>query len=137
MPSRSASCCCGQLVATTSAEPSRVSVCHCLACQRRTGSVFGVQAWFPADAVIVTGRAKQFIRAGDEGGRTRFNFCPHCGGTVFYIAEGKEESIAVPVGAFASPSFPAPGFSVYEERMHAWVRMPEDIEKVSKTISKP
>ena len=84
--------------------------------------MFGVQAWFPADAVIVTGRAKQFIRAGDEGGRTRFNFCPHCGGTVFYIAEGKEESIAVPV---------------YEERMHAWVRMPEDIEKVSKTISKP
>lgn len=36
--------------------------------------------------------------------------------------------IAVPVGPFAGPSFPPPEFSVYEGKMHASVRMPENIE---------
>jgi hypothetical protein len=42
----SACCSCGQLQVTTTGEPVRISVCHCLACQRRTGSAFGVQARF-------------------------------------------------------------------------------------------
>jgi hypothetical protein len=125
---RTASCSCGQLSAIASVDPNRISVCHCLACQRRTGSVFGAQAWFPADSVTVRGASKQFIRVGDEGGRTIFSFCPTCGATVHYTAEGREEHIAIPVGAFAEPSFPGPSVSVYEERMHSWVQMPEDIE---------
>ncbi|MEO6799561.1 MAG: GFA family protein [Rhodanobacter sp.] len=131
MSSRTASCSCGQLVATTSAEPSRVSVCHCLACQRRSGSVFAAQARFPASAVTVRGSAKQFVRVGDEGGRATFNFCPHCGATVYYSMEGHAESLVIPVGAFADPSFPAPRFSVYEERMHSWVSMPRDMDHMA------
>jgi hypothetical protein len=128
MPVHTASCCCGRLSAVTSADPVRVSVCHCLECQRRTGSVFGAQARFPSNAVTVSGASKQFIRVGDEGGRTLFNFCPTCGSTVFYKTEGREDHIAIPVGAFAEPSFPGPTVSVYEERMHSWVQMPSDIE---------
>jgi len=44
------------------------------------------------------------------------------------MSEGREEYVAIPVGAFAAPSFPAPTVSVYEERMHSWVQMPKDIE---------
>ena len=50
MNTRTASCSCGQLTATTTEDPIRVGICHCLACQRRTGSVFGAQARFPAIA---------------------------------------------------------------------------------------
>jgi hypothetical protein len=35
------------------------------------------------------------------------------------------------VGAFADPQFPAPTFSVYEERMHSWVFMPKGIERMA------
>lgn len=127
MPERVASCSCGQLKVTVSAEPVRVSVCHCLACQRRTGSVFGAQARFPRAAASVNGRSTVFFRVGDEGGRATFNFCPDCGATVYYTVDGQDDFIAVPVGAFADPTFPAPTVSVYEERMHSWVRMPHDI----------
>lgn len=130
MPERVASCSCGQLKVTVSAEPVRVSVCHCLECQRRTGSVFGAQARFPRDAALVTGNSSVFIRVGDEGSRISFNFCPNCGATVYYTVEDQEDRIAIPVGAFADPGFPAPGFSVYEERMHSWVKMPEGIERL-------
>lgn len=47
---------------------------------------------------------------------------------MYYTAEGVEDSVGVPVGAFADPEFPSPRFSVYEERMHRWVSLPHDIE---------
>jgi hypothetical protein len=119
MTLRSASCSCGQLHLAVSEEPVRVSICHCLACQRRTGSVFGAQARFPKHAVQVSGESSAYVRVGDEGSRITFHFCPKCGATVHYAID--EEHIAVPVGAFAEPGFPAPSFSVYEERMHPWV----------------
>src|SRR5664279_5300225 len=124
MPTRTASCSCGQLSAVTSADPIRVSVCHCLACQRRTGSVFGVQARFRSEAVAMKGESERYVRVGDEGSKTTFNFCPSCGATVHYETEGRDSSVVIPVGAFAEPGFPAPTFSVYEERKHAWVSLP-------------
>lgn len=131
MSTRIASCSCGQLKAEVTGDPVRVSVCHCLACQRRTGSVFGAQARFAREAVVISGQGTEFGRVGDEGTRTTFTFCPSCGSTVFYVSEGREEAIAIPVGAFADPNFPPPVFSVYEDRMHGWVSMPRDIEHMA------
>ena len=125
---RLASCSCGQLQAEVRAEPIRVSICHCYACQRRTGSVFGAQARFARDAVTIKGRGTEFVRVGDEGGVCRFTFCPSCGATVFYVQEGHEELLAIPVGAFADSGFPQPTRSVYNARMHAWVCLPANIE---------
>ena len=77
------------------------------------------------------GHASQYVRVGDDGGKATFNFCPDCGATVFYTFEDVEDSIAIPVGAFADPSFSAPTFSVYEDRKHVWVRVPENIEHMA------
>jgi hypothetical protein len=78
--------------------------------------------------VTISGRSKEYVRVGDAGSRIAFRFCPECGATVYWALQGPEEYIAIPVGAFAEPGFPRPAFSVYEERMHSWVRMPDDIE---------
>jgi hypothetical protein len=131
MTPRIASCSCGQLSAKVSGDPIRVSVCHCLACQRRTGSVFAAQARFPRQAVEISGIGTEYVRVGDEGSRCKFTFCPTCGATVYYFMEGGEDSIAIPVGAFAESSFPAPTFSVYEDRMHSWVTLPEDMQHMA------
>lgn len=125
---RTASCSCGQLTATVTCDPIRVSVCHCLACQRRTGGVFGVQARFPRECVQVAGQTHVYVRVGDEGSKVSFNFCPTCGATVYYTMEGLEVAVAIPVGAFADPNFLAPTFSVYEERKHPWVTLPVGVE---------
>ena len=130
MPTRIASCSCGQLTATVTGEPVRVSVCHCLACQRRTGSAFGVQARFARVDVRIEGSGREFVRVGDEGGRATFTFCPTCGAAVYYTIAALDGFVAIPVGAFADPEFPAPRISVYEDRMHPWVAMPVEIEHV-------
>jgi hypothetical protein len=128
MATRLASCSCGQLTARVSGDPLRVSICHCLACQRRTGSVFGAQGRFRADQVSVTGHATEFVRVGDEGSHARFRFCPVCGSSVYYTFDELPGFVAIPVGAFADRMFPTPSCSVYEERMHSWVGLPSGIE---------
>lgn len=123
MNGRTAACCCGQLRVEVRNEPLGVGVCHCLACQRRTGSVFSALASFPAPYRVV-GTASEYVRMGDRGASFTFRFCPNCGTTVFHTEEGNEESVSVAVGAFADPDFPAPQVSVYQSRKHPWVEIP-------------
>ncbi|HEY8615048.1 GFA family protein [Phenylobacterium sp.] len=99
----------------------RISVCHCLACQQRTGSAFGVQARWPQDEVRMSGEFRTWSRVGDAGGRATYRFCDTCGSTVAYVNDGLPGLIAIAVGAFADPGFPPPRFSVYEDRKHGWV----------------
>lgn len=108
-----------------------MSVCHCLACQRRSGSAFAAQARWPDAQVTVSGEAKTWVRVADSGHRATYRFCPECGATIAYVIEGWEGVTAVPVGAFADPDFPAPGFSVYEDRKLAWVEITGDVKRWS------
>jgi hypothetical protein len=128
MTMRLASCSCGQLTAVATGDPVRISICHCLACQRRTGGPFAEQARFAHANVTVAGQSATYIRAGDEGTHVCFHFCPVCGATVYYVPAEATTWIAIPVGAFADPAFPPPTVSVYEERMHSWVMPPAGAE---------
>ena len=132
MTTRTASCSCGQLSIEVHSAPRGVGVCHCLACQRRTGSVFAALASF-APPYTVRGTATEYVRTGDEGASFRFRFCPVCGTTVFHTEEGYEDrSVAVAVGAFADPDFPPPQRSVYHCRRHSWVGLPPGITAYDK-----
>ena len=126
MTRRTAACACGQLRIEVHGEPRGVGVCHCLACQRRTGSVFAALASFRAP-FSVSGQATEYVRTGDAGARFRFRFCPVCGSTVFHTEEGEDGSVGVAVGAFGDPSFPRPQVSVYDCRRHPWVSLPDGV----------
>ena len=128
MTTRRAACSCGQLHLTCEGEPVRISMCHCLECQRRTGAVFGNQARFERKQIVeVAGVSTRFVRSSDGGGSVTFQFCPVCGSTVYWEADGFPGLIAVAVGSFADPTFPAPEYSVWERRRHHWVEMRSDI----------
>jgi hypothetical protein len=107
----------------------RVSVCHCIACQRRTGSAFGVQARFAQSQVEISGRASQYVRSGDSGQAITFHFCPDCGTTLYWQLANSPGFTAIAVGAFADPTFPTPRFSVYESRRHPWVLIDAPVER--------
>jgi hypothetical protein len=122
--SHAASCRCGQLRASVTGDPGRVSVCHCLNCKKRSGSAFAVQARWPAEQVQVEGRSNSFVMVGDSGNPATFHFCPECGSDVFYGINGKFDGmIAIPLGAFDDPYPFSPSFSVWEERKHGWVEI--------------
>jgi hypothetical protein len=133
MTIRTASCRCGQLRAVCQGEPVRISVCHCLACQQRTGSAFGAQARWPDQEVTLTGKFQTWTRTADSGNRATYRFCPTCGSTVTYVMEGWPGLTAIPLGAFADPTFPPPRFSVWENRKHSWTAvLGDDVDHSSK-----
>lgn len=125
---RHARCTCGQLQLQVRGEPTRVSICHCRACQRRTGSIYGVQARFPISAVRVDGRSARYLRTADNGQRIVHHFCPDCGSTVYFQREALPDDYVIAVGTFADADFPAPSLSVYEARQHRWAQFALDLE---------
>ncbi|NGY03172.1 GFA family protein [Solimonas terrae] len=128
MKIRHAACNCGRLRLSTHAEPTRISICHCLACQQRTGSAFGIQARFAEADVQVEGQSTEYLRIAESGDAVRYGFCPICGSTLFYRLLGVPGTISVPVGGFADPDFPAPTVSIYEEHRHRWLVLPDGIQ---------
>ena len=131
MATRAAACHCGQLRLEAAGDPFAVSICHCFACQRRTGSAFGMQAGFKADQVQIVGRSSDFARMSDEADRKEhvFHFCPDCGSQVFYTEPTEPDLIVVSVGSFADPSFPPPTESGYDSRRHHWLELPDSVQR--------
>ena len=131
MATREAACHCGQLRVEATGEPFAVSICHCLACQRRTGSAFGMQAGFEGGQVHISGRYSDFSRISDEADRKEhvFHFCPECGSQVFSTEPDEPGLVVVSVGSFADPGFPPPTESGYDSRRHRWLELPDSIQQ--------
>ena len=66
-----AQCNCGAIKLALPGPSSLVVACHCIECQRRTGSPFGVGAYYAADAVTISGTATEYVRDGNSGGKFR------------------------------------------------------------------
>jgi len=125
---RIAQCACGGVSVAAEGEPDVVSLCNCTACQRRTGSPFGIGAYFKREAVRLRGLAKTFVRRVEDTPRTIVNyFCPNCGGTVYWVADLRPHHIGIAVGNFADPSFNAPTRIVWTQHRHEWIKFPAEI----------
>ena len=125
---RLAACHCGRLQLRCTGEPAKVSLCHCLDCQRRTGSLFSVAVFFPrAEVALAAGTAKAFRRASASGFDVTFHFCPECGSSLWWEPDRLPDRIGVAVGAFADPRFPMPEQAVWSQDRHAWLTLPDAI----------
>lgn len=118
---RVASCSCGALSITAQGEPVKIAVCHCLSCQRRTGSSFGVAVFYPIDRVEHSGRSSLYERLGDSGKPLTFHFCPNCGSTIFWLPAFRPGLVAIALGTFEDKQGLAPSLSVYEDHRSPWV----------------
>jgi len=130
---RKAACACGDLSITLEGEPEMVSSCCCQQCQKRTGSFFGVTAFFLQEQIVArAGKDKTFQRVGESGHPLIFHFCPECGATVYWYPLARPGKVAVAVGAFADADFPPPQRMIWTEHRHPWVRTPEGIKLYDK-----
>lgn len=126
MTRRTAACACNGLQLVCEGEPRRVSLCHCTDCQRRTGSLFSIAAFYERGAVsLAVGTSDTFTRDSASGLPVTFHFCPNCGANLFWEPARMPHLVGVAVGAFADPSFPRPEQAVWMKDRHAWLEMPE------------
>lgn len=127
MLTRHASCSCGRLHLECDGDLLKVSLCHCIECQRRTGSAFGIAAFFERSKVRAEGVSSRYVRHAESGYDVTFHFCPNCGSTIYWEPARFEALTAVAVGAFGDPDFPAPSQSVWDEARHRWLVLPPDM----------
>lgn len=121
-----ASCQCGSLTAAIDDRAeAMVIVCHCTACQKRSGSPFGELAYFAIDAVVIGGEAREYTRATDEGNTFTTGFCATCGSTLFGRASAYPGIVGVTVGTLDDAIALAPVRSIYERGRHLWLTLPE------------
>jgi hypothetical protein len=133
---RQAACSCGQLKVRLSGDPQLVSSCHCLACQRRTGALFGSTSfWLKSQVLSQEGERRSFRRVAASGTGLVHQFCPTCGSTVWWESEGTPDRISVAVGCFGDPTFPAPVRTVWTESKHEWLPFPATLRQYRKNPS--
>lgn len=120
---KQASCSCGALKVVTQGQPLKVSVCHCDACKRRTGSSFGVGVFYASESIEILGPSATFRRLGDSGKSLEFHFCPTCGSTVFWRPDFRPGLTAVALGCFDDAEGLGPSQAVYNESRHPWVML--------------
>ena len=124
-----AQCACGALRLTLNEPPHLTALCHCFACQRRTGAPFSANAFYSIDSVEISGASTEFIRNAESGRKVRMHFCPACGSTVYWKPDASPSIIGVAVGSLADPAFTPPVMSVFEQSKHTWVQLDEAVER--------
>jgi hypothetical protein len=122
---RVARCACGQLTFTVRGEPRTVHACSCLECQRRSGSAFSYSAIYLCDDVSIAGESRTLRRGSDSGRWIETRFCPVCGVTVGFEAEGLPGMLGVAVGCFADPDFVPPATLYWASQRHHWLEFPD------------
>lgn len=123
----SGSCTCGAVTVRATGAPAAVSMCDCRQRQKRTGSTYGVHAYFARDAVTVIGERQSHRRSGDTGCHITFRFCAVCASTLHWDVEAMPDMVGIPVGVFADPTFTPPTTSIFVPLKHPWVVVPDGV----------
>jgi hypothetical protein len=123
---REGGCACGAVRYRLASEPLIVHCCHCLSCQRQTGSAFVVNLLVEADRVEVLAGAPQVVAAPrDDGSEQRIFRCPQCQVAVF-SEYGHPEVLFVRGGTLDDPRDIAPDVHIYTRSKVGWVTLPAE-----------
>lgn len=121
-------CGCGELRYGLTSAPMFVHCCHCLNCQRQTGSAFVINLLIEADRVEqVRGAATGIAAPTEDGSPQRIFRCPKCYVAVWSEYGGRSEVRFVRGGTLDVPSVVSPDVHIYVRSKLPWVRLPESV----------
>lgn len=132
------SCHCGDIIFTAVIDPKKVRVCHCIDCQKLSGTAFRTTVMSEPDGVIFTkGKAKEYIKIAANGNRRAQGFCQHCGSSLYATTEEKSNRIyGIRVGTLEQRNELIPCFQTWHRSAVPWLKQLNNIpafETVPKT----
>jgi hypothetical protein len=121
-------CTCGAVRYRLASAPMFVHCCHCLDCQRQTGSAFVLNALIETDRVEILSGSPEPIAVPTESGRPHRIFrCPKCQTAVWSEYGGVAKLRFVRVGTLDTPSALAPDIHIYTRSKQPWVKLPDGV----------
>ena len=136
---REGGCLCGAVRYRVTNAPFRTSVCHCTFCQRRTGSAFGLGAYFKKDDFeLLSGELRSYEHRSDESGRwLRLEFCPNCGTTVTWTLKSSPRAAGSRAAASTTSSWLRIDRHSWTRSKHHWFVVPPGVETIEQSALPP
>jgi len=122
---REGGCACGAVRYRLASEPMFTHCCHCLNCQRQTGSAFVINLLIEADRVeLLAGAPEPVDVPRDDGSTQRIFRCPTCQVAV-YSNYGYAKVLFVRGGTLDDPSSIEPDVHIYTSSKLPWIALPD------------
>ena len=124
---REGGCSCGAIRYRLASEPLFTHCCHCLNCQRQTGSAFVINLLIEADRVeLLAGEPQPVDVPRDDGSTQRIFRCPTCQVAVF-SEYGRPEVRFVRAGTLDRPWEVTPDVHIYTRSKLPWIALPDSV----------
>ena len=130
-------CLCGAVTYECAADPIVMGNCHCLDCQRATGSGFAAGILVPLNAVTVQGEVRYYDTVADSGHVISRGFCTICGSRLFGKGTASPERMSITAGSLDDPALFRPQADIYTSSAQSWVRMNPKLPKFAKMPPMP
>jgi hypothetical protein len=123
---REGGCACGEVRYRLTSEPLFTHCCHCLNCQRQTGSAFVINVLIETDRVELLAGEPQPVDVPRGSKKQRIFRCPTCQVAVFsrYTRAGIR---FVRAGTLDDPASVSPDVHIYTRSKLPWVVLPGDV----------
>lgn len=123
---RTATCCCGKASLDVQGSPELHGICHCSDCKKRTGSAFGISAYFKSDNVLnIRGEFSCYSLQGSQTNALQQRyFCKACGTTLYWKISTSPDLIGVAGGCFSQSPLGEPTYSSSTKGKLTWVKLP-------------
>ena len=125
-------CLCGTVRYELAVEPEVVVACHCITCQKYTGSAFSLNLGMPGDTVTITGDslATYEDHSGASGKPFYRGFCGRCGSPIFGRGDAYPGMTFIKAGTLDDVSWVKPSLHVWCAEKQPWVAIEEDVSQV-------
>jgi hypothetical protein len=124
---REGGCSCGAVRYRLTSDPLFVHCCHCLNCQRQTGSAFVINLLIEADRVeILAGEPQPVDVPRDDGSAQPIFRCSRCQ-TALYSRYGQRALFFVRAGTLDEPASVSPDVHIFTRSKLPWVALPEGV----------
>src|SRR3954464_9638434 len=125
-------CHCGTICYEAEVEAVSVNICHCLDCQRLSGSAFRAGIVVPADRFrLLTGKPREYVKVADSGAKRVHAFCETCGSPVYSCAPDKPQSYSLRLGALSEKDgLGRPSRQIWTKRRLSWMPKLEGVPDI-------
>jgi hypothetical protein len=121
-------CACGSARYRLESPPMFVHCCHCLDCQRQTGSAFVLNAIIETDRIaLLTGEPEPVAVPTDSGRPHDIYRCPRCRVALWSDYGGRPKLRFVRVGTLDEPSSLSPDVHIFTRSKLPWIRLPDGV----------
>jgi hypothetical protein len=125
------SCHCSEITYEAEVDPATASICHCLDCQKLSGSPYRASVQAEVGAFrLLTGRPSIYVKTADSGNRRAQGFCPKCGAPIFSTSPNQPAAYTLRIGLLDQRAELAPRRRIWRHSALAWS---EDISAVTST----